>query len=55
VRVEDKSGNELARGRPSDALRAELPEWAKPLYDENVKTAEAKAAAIAPPDGAGQR
>lgn len=55
VRIEDKSGNELARGHPSAALRAGLPEWAKPLYDENVKTAEAKAAAIAPPDGTGQR
>ncbi|HPB10873.1 MAG TPA: serine protease [Kiritimatiellia bacterium] len=55
VRIEDKGGNELARGRPSDALRAGLPEWAKPLYDENVKTAEAKAAAIAPPAGEAER
>jgi len=36
-------------------LRAGLPEWAKPLYDENVKTAEAKAAAIAPPAGEAER
>lgn len=51
VRVEDKSGNVIARGRPSDKLRAGLPEWAKSLYDENVRAAGAKADAIAPPDG----
>jgi S1-C subfamily serine protease len=50
VRVEDKSGNVIARGRPSDNLRAGLPEWAKSLYDENIKTANAKADAIAPPN-----
>ncbi len=55
VRIEDKRGTELARGRPSAAFRAGLPDWAKLLYDESVKAAEANAATIAKPDGAAGR
>lgn len=49
VRIENKSGDELVSGKPSAALRASLPDWAQPLYDAAVKSAEAKAASILGP------
>lgn len=50
VRIEDKSGAELARGAPSAALRAGLPAWGKELYDASVKAAEAKVKSLVGPD-----
>ena len=44
IRIEDANGKEVAKGRPSPALRESLPDWAKKLYDECCKAAEKQAA-----------
>ncbi len=40
--VEDKDGREIARGKPSAALRAGLPPWAQTVYDASLAAAQAK-------------
>lgn len=46
LHIEDASGKEIARGNPSAALRESLPDWARRLYDVNVKDAEAKVQSV---------
>ena len=44
--IEDKAGKEIAKGKPSDAMRKNLPDWDRDLYDASCKTANAKADTI---------
>lgn len=46
IHIEDASGKEIARGSPSAAFRESLPDWARRLYDINVKDAEAKVQSV---------
>jgi len=46
IRIEDASGKDVARGNPSAALRESLPDWARKLYDSNVKESEAKVQSV---------
>lgn len=46
IHIEDASGKEIARGNPSAALRESLPDWARRLYDVNIKDAQAKVKSV---------
>ena len=46
IHIEDAAGKEIARGIPSAALRESLPDWARRLYDVNIKDAEAKVQSV---------